>query len=185
RPRARAGSTDALVARAGCDSADAGRARARRECADEPARHVRRIELAVAPRTRPGKFGRCRAPARRNRRGRQACDGRPPRSCGHRLVAGAGYVGILSIELHFPDAGSLKGKRKYVKSAKAQLQQRFGASVAEVDHHELWQRARLTVACVSRGHREVEELLDGAERYLASQAYVLASVERALVTLDD
>ena len=97
----------------------------------------------------------------------------------------SGYVGILSVELHFPEAGSLKGKRKFVKSAKAQLQNRFGASVAEVDHHDLWQRARLTVACVSRGHREVEELLDGAERYLASQAYVLASVERKLVTLDD
>ena len=25
----------------------------------------------------------------------------------------AGYVGILSVELHFPEAGSLKGKRKY------------------------------------------------------------------------
>ena len=55
---------------------------------------------------------------------------------------GAGYVGILSVELHFPEAGSLKGKRKFVKSAKAQLQNRFGASVAEVDHHELWQRSR-------------------------------------------
>ena len=98
---------------------------------------------------------------------------------------GAGWVGILSAELHFPENRSLKGKRKELLSAKAQLQRRFGASVAEVDHHDLWQRARLTVACVARGHREVEELLDGAERYLASQAYVLASVERGLVTLDD
>jgi uncharacterized protein len=98
---------------------------------------------------------------------------------------GAGWVGILSVELHFPENRSLKGKRKELLSAKAQLQRRFGASVAEVDHHELWQRARLTVACVARGHREVEELLDGAERYLASQAYVLASTERQLVTLDD
>ena len=97
----------------------------------------------------------------------------------------AGWVGILSAELHFPENRSLKGKRKELLSAKAQLQRGFGASVAEVDHHDLWQRARLTVACVSRGHREVEELLDGAERYLASQAYVLASVERELVTLDD
>jgi uncharacterized protein YlxP (DUF503 family) len=98
---------------------------------------------------------------------------------------GAGWVGILSAELHFPENRSLKGKRKELLSAKAQLQRRFGASVAEVDYHDLWQRARLTVACVARGHREVEELLDGAERYLASQAYVLASVERELVTLDD
>jgi hypothetical protein len=97
----------------------------------------------------------------------------------------AGWVGILSAELHFPENRSLKGKRKELLSAKAQLQRRFGASVAEVDHHELWQRARLTLACVARGHREVEQLLDGAERYLASQAYVLTSVERELVTLDE
>ena len=34
--------------------------------------------------------------------------------------------------------------------------QRFGVSVAEVDHHDLWQRARLTVACASEGHRELQ-----------------------------
>jgi uncharacterized protein YlxP (DUF503 family) len=97
----------------------------------------------------------------------------------------AGYIGILSVELHFPEAGSLKGKRKYVKSAKAQLQQRFGASVAEVDHHDLWQRARLTVACVARGHNELQQLLDSAERYLAGQEWELVRVERELVSLDD
>ena len=97
----------------------------------------------------------------------------------------AGYVGILSVELHFPEAGSLKGKRKYVKSARAQLQQRFGASVAEVDHHDLWQRARLTVACVARGHNELQQLLDGAERYLAGQEWELVRVEREMVSLDD
>src|ERR671923_2111988 len=96
----------------------------------------------------------------------------------------AGYVGILTVELHFPEAGSLKGKRRYVKSAKAQLQLRFGASVAEVDHHDLWQRARLTLACVARGHRELEELLDGAERYLNGQEYELVRAEREVVSLD-
>ena len=78
----------------------------------------------------------------------------------------SGSVGILTVELHFPEAGSLKGKRKHVKSAKAHLRQRFGVSVAEVDHHDLWQRARLTVACASEGHRELQELLDAAERFL-------------------
>ena len=96
-----------------------------------------------------------------------------------------GYVGILSVELHFPEAGSLKGKRRYIKSAKAQLQQRFGASVAEVDHHELWQRSRLTLSCVARDHRELLGLLDGAERYLAGQEFELGRVEREIVSLDD
>jgi uncharacterized protein YlxP (DUF503 family) len=97
---------------------------------------------------------------------------------------GGGYVGILSVELHFPEAGSLKGKRKYVKSAKAQIQNRFGASVAEVDHHELWQRSRLTLSCVARKHGEVEALLADAERYLHGQEYELVRVEREIVALD-
>jgi uncharacterized protein YlxP (DUF503 family) len=97
----------------------------------------------------------------------------------------SGYVGILCAELHFPESHSLKGKRKELLSVKAQLQRRFGASVAEVDHHELWQRARLTLSCVARGYRDVEELLDGAERYLAGQPFELGLVEREVVTLDD
>jgi uncharacterized protein len=95
-----------------------------------------------------------------------------------------GFVGILSVELHFPESGSLKGKRKFVKSAKAQLQHRFGASVSEVDHHELWQRARLTVACVARDHGELERLLDDAERYLGGQEYELVRSEREVVVPD-
>jgi uncharacterized protein YlxP (DUF503 family) len=97
----------------------------------------------------------------------------------------AGYVGILTFELHFPEAGSLKGKRKFVKSAKAQLQNRFGAAVAEVDHHELWQRARLTIACVAREAREAERLLDEAERYLVGQEWEVGRFERRLVDPDD
>ena len=93
----------------------------------------------------------------------------------------SGWVGILTVELHFPEAGSLKAKRSHVKSAKAQLQNRFGASVAEVDHHELWQRARLTVACVARGQRELRGLLDDAERYLRSQEWELVRAERAIL----
>ena len=67
---------------------------------------------------------------------------------------------------------------------KAQLQRRFGASVAEVDHHDVWQRARLTMACVAREHRELQELLDDAERYLDGQAFELAQVEREVVTFE-
>jgi uncharacterized protein YlxP (DUF503 family) len=96
-----------------------------------------------------------------------------------------GYVGILSFGLYFPSNHSLKGKRKELLSVKAQLARRFGASVAEVDHHDVWQRARLTLACVARGHRELQELLDGAERYLSGQGFELIAVERRVVTLDE
>ena len=98
---------------------------------------------------------------------------------------GAGYVGILSVELHFPEAGSLKGKRKHVSSAKAQLQNRFGASVSEVDHHEQWQRCELAMACAAREVGALHHLLDDAERWLYAQDWVVARVERRIVSLND
>jgi uncharacterized protein YlxP (DUF503 family) len=96
-----------------------------------------------------------------------------------------GYVGILTIELHFPEASSLKGKRKFVKSAKAQLQNRFGASVAEVDHHDLWQRAGLTLACAAREYREAERLLDEVLRYLHGQEFEVLGSSREVVSVAD
>jgi uncharacterized protein len=97
---------------------------------------------------------------------------------------GAGYVGILSAELHFPASGSLKDKRQLLRSAKARLQ-RLGAAVAEVDHHDTWQRSRLTLAFVTREHKELERLLDESERYLAGQEWELGPVERSVVSPDD
>jgi uncharacterized protein len=115
------------------------------------------------------------------RRGREAREASPS---GLNVRVRSGYVGILSVELYFPDNHSLKGKRKELLSAKAQLQRRFGASVAEVDHHEVWQRSRLTVACVAREYREAERLLAEAERWLAGQEFELTSSDREVVTLD-
>jgi len=97
----------------------------------------------------------------------------------------AGWVGILSAELHFPEAHSLKDKRMHLRSAKAQLQNRFGAAVAEVDHHEAWQRARITAAVVAREHGEAQRLLAAVERYLASREWELGRVDREIVTVDE
>jgi uncharacterized protein YlxP (DUF503 family) len=97
----------------------------------------------------------------------------------------SGYVSILTVELHFPEAASLKGKRHFVRSARDNLRNRFGASVAEVDHHDLWQRATLTVACAARTAHDAEELGDGAERWLASGDWALLRCDRLLVAPDD
>ena len=53
--------------------------------------------------------------------------------------------------------------------------------MAEVDHHDVWQRARITAACVAREHREVERLLDEAERWLRGQEWEVALTARLLV----
>jgi uncharacterized protein YlxP (DUF503 family) len=96
-----------------------------------------------------------------------------------------GYVAILSFELFLPQSRSLKDKRMAVRSVKAQLANRVGCSIAEVDHHEVWQRARLTLACVTREAGEAERLLDDAERWLVGQQWELLGQARDLVSLDD
>ena len=72
-----------------------------------------------------------------------------------------------------------------MSSAKAQLQNRFGASVAEVDHHELWQRCALTAAFVARDARAAEELAGRAEQWLATQEWELIRSERTLISPED
>jgi uncharacterized protein len=96
-----------------------------------------------------------------------------------------GYVGILSFELHFPESHSLKEKRMYLRSVKQQLQNRIGCSIAEVDHHDVWQRSRLTLACATRQAGEAQRLLDEAERWLSGQAFELGARQRDLVSLED
>ena len=96
-----------------------------------------------------------------------------------------GFVGILSFELHFPESHSLKEKRMHLRSVKQQLANRVGCSIAEVDHHDVWQRARLTLACVTREAGDATRLLDEAERWLSGQAFELGQCERDLVSLDD
>jgi len=68
-------------------------------------------------------------------------------------------IGTCTIELHIPGNGSLKGKRRVIKSIIARIHNEFNVSIAEVDNQDLWQSATLGVACVSNGSNYVHGLL--------------------------
>jgi uncharacterized protein len=95
------------------------------------------------------------------------------------------FVCLLEIHLHFPDNGSLKGKRKELSSLKAQLQRRFGAAVAETDHHDLWQRSELTAALVGRDATGLSNRAAALERYVISMFPESAHVECQMVSRED
>ena len=95
------------------------------------------------------------------------------------------YVCVLEIELHFPENGSLKGKRRELSSVKAQLQRRFGAAVAETEHHDLWQRAGLTAALVGRDAGLLKDRAAEVERYVWGMFPDGASVESQLISNED
>jgi uncharacterized protein len=95
------------------------------------------------------------------------------------------FVCLIQIDLHFPENGSLKGKRKEIVSLKAQLQRRFGAAVAETDHHDLWQRATLTAALVGRTASIVDDAGAKLGRYVESQFPEGVLINRVLVSSEE
>jgi uncharacterized protein len=95
------------------------------------------------------------------------------------------YLVLISVHLHFPDGHSLKEKRKELVSLKAQLQRRFGATVAETDHHELWQRSTLTVALAGRDAGPLQRAGDDLERYVLSQFPDGVRFDRGIVSADE
>jgi uncharacterized protein YlxP (DUF503 family) len=100
-------------------------------------------------------------------------------------MAASGFVAVLVIDLHFPEAGSLKSKRKELSSIKAQLHGRLGAAVAEVGYHDLWQRARLTAALTGGSLRTLESAVDNVERWLESRCPDGVRMERIVASVED
>ena len=95
------------------------------------------------------------------------------------------YVALLLIHLHFPEAGSLKGKRRELQSVKAHLHGRLGAAVAEVDHQDLWQRSTLAATLTSGSLRTLEGAVSNVEHWLDSRFPDGVRVERTLASFQD
>ncbi len=81
-------------------------------------------------------------------------------------------VGILTLELHLPEANSLKSKRFIIKSLKDRIKNKFNVSIAEVDANDLWQRSVLGAVCVANETRIVNQILDGVRNTVTSNPLV-------------
>ncbi len=69
-------------------------------------------------------------------------------------------VGVLTADLLFPDAASLKDKRRRLAGLLARIRSGFPVSAADVGFHDLWQRGRIGVAVVSTDPRLARSMLD-------------------------
>jgi len=81
-------------------------------------------------------------------------------------------VGLLTLELHIPDAQSLKDKRQVLRSLKDKLRRDFNVAVAELEHQDTWQRSVVGVVTISNEEKHLREVLqkvlDEADRILGS-----------------
>ena len=100
-------------------------------------------------------------------------------------MSDGGFVAVLVIELHFPDAGSLKSKRKELSSIKSQLHGRLGVTVAETGYQDLWQRATLTAAITGGSLHRLTATVDEIERWVLARCPEGARVERLMASVED
>lgn len=77
-------------------------------------------------------------------------------------------IALLTLDIHLPDAHSLKDKRMVVRRVKDRLRSKFNVAASEVDHQDLWQRSQISVVTVGPDENYLLEMLrmaaDEAER---------------------
>jgi uncharacterized protein YlxP (DUF503 family) len=79
-------------------------------------------------------------------------------------LSGETYVGVAHLELHVPEARSLKAKRAPVRSLIEKIRNRHRVLVVETDHQDLYQRARLAICALSTDSVDLEARLRRVER---------------------
>jgi uncharacterized protein YlxP (DUF503 family) len=95
------------------------------------------------------------------------------------------HAAAARFDLHVPHARSLKQKRAVIRPLVEGLRNRLHLSVAEVDHHDRWQRAAIAVAVVAESDRRLRELLAAVEHFVRSIPDVeLIDVEVAELVAD-
>ena len=80
-------------------------------------------------------------------------------------------IGVLQMDLRIAGARSLKDKRRVLKSLKTLLHNRYNCSVAEIDFHDMWGRARLAACVVSNESRHANEELNEIAPFRVEQAW--------------
>jgi uncharacterized protein len=83
-------------------------------------------------------------------------------------------IALLSVEFFLPGARSLKDKRMVLRRVKDRLG-KFNVAVAEVEHQDLWQRARLAIVAIGGSPAH-------AEQQLAAVADEIERIEPGAIT---
>jgi uncharacterized protein len=95
------------------------------------------------------------------------------------------YAAAVCFDLHVPESRSLKAKRAAVRPIVEGLRHKYRVSVAEVDHHDQWQRAAIAVAVVAESDRQLRDVMENVRRFVDTRPDVeLLDVETAFLDGD-
>jgi len=79
---------------------------------------------------------------------------------------GGVHAAAVCFDLHVPESRSLKAKRAAIRPIVDGLRHKYRLSVAEVDHHDQWQRAAVAVAVVAESDGQLRDVLENVRRFV-------------------
>lgn len=94
-------------------------------------------------------------------------------------------MGIISAELRFGEAESLKDKRMHMRRVRDRLTRQHGATFSEIGYQDLWQRAAIVFAFAASDLGVLERRTSAALGFLDSQEWELVSVREEVVEIDE
>ena len=77
-------------------------------------------------------------------------------------------IGVVTIEIKLDYSHSLKDKRHVIRSLKDRLTRRHNIALAEIDYHDLWQRALIAAVTVASDRKRAEQTLQSVEKEASS-----------------
>lgn len=77
-------------------------------------------------------------------------------------------IAILLVNIHIPDALSLKDKRMVLRSLKDRASAKFNVSISELDGHDKWQVAALGFAFMGNDRRHLDSCVQTLLRFIES-----------------
>lgn len=96
------------------------------------------------------------------------------------------FVGFARYDFLVPGSRSLKDKRQTLRHVVGVLRAKFNASVVEVDHQDLRNRAAIGVSCISNSSFHVRKMLHEVERVIRNQPDIeVLGMISEVVTPDD
>jgi uncharacterized protein YlxP (DUF503 family) len=86
------------------------------------------------------------------------------------------FIGVGRFELFIPASESLKDKRQVLRSVTSVVRKKLNVSIAEVDHHDLWQRTAFGVGCVAESVAHCRKVLQEVEKTIARSSLDQAEI---------
>lgn len=78
-------------------------------------------------------------------------------------------IGVLTLQLIYPEVHSLKEKRSIIQSLFTRLKKRFNIAIAEVDGQDLWQRSEIGIVSINNSTRELERTMDFVVNFIRNE----------------